>query len=175
MSICRKLLISIGGCTVVASFLLLGCGGGRSMGPARPLEAGQRGRGPSVLVATQGSPYKEAVTRGLVARLEPRPAHLQVVDVSELPPVRERDWDALVVMFSWERWRPEPHARAFIEKCSNPGKLVVLTTSGSGDRRMAGVDAVTSASELVRVDADAAELARRVEAILQTRGPAPAR
>jgi hypothetical protein len=145
------------------------------MVPARHLEAGQRGHGPSVLIATQGSPYKDAVTRGLVARLQPRPAHLQVVDVSELPPVRESDWDALVLMFSWERFRPEPHARAFIEKSSAPGKLVVLTTSGSGDRRMSDVDAVTSASELHRSDADAEELARRVEAVLQLRAPAPAR
>jgi hypothetical protein len=168
----RRLLTLIGALSVAFALLALGYSMLYSMDSARPFEAGKRGNGPSVLIATQGSAYKDAVSRGVVSRLSARPAHLKVIDVSALPPVFEREWDALVLMSSWERWQPEPHTRNFIERCAEREKLVVLTTSGAGDARLPCIDAVTSASELDRADTDAAELARRVEAIL-SRSAAP--
>jgi hypothetical protein len=156
----------IGAVSVAAVLFALAYDRLHSMRPARPYESGQRGAWPSVLIATQGSAYKDAVSRALVNQLAARPAHLKVIDVSELAPVLEREWDAVVLLFSWERWQPEPHSRTFIGRCSDREKLVVLTTSGGGDERLPCVDTVTSASELTRADADAAELARRVEAVL---------
>jgi hypothetical protein len=166
MRVLRKLLTLIGYLTLASAVFAVSYVWMHSMRTARPFELGQRGSRPSVLIATQGSAYKDAVTRALVSRLAAGPAHVKVIDVSELPPVLERDWDTVVLMFSWERWQAERHARAFIERCGEREKLVVLTTSGGGDERLPCVDTVTSASELQHARADAAELGARVAAVL---------
>lgn len=142
-----------------------------SMDPALAFEVGERGERPAVLVTTQGSAYKDAVVRSFVERLAPRVAYIRVVDVSALPSIGERDWDALVVLHTWESRQPQPDARAFVGRVTDRSKLVVLTTSGSGDERMPSVDAITSASEVARAHADAAELFRRTELVLHGRAP----
>ena len=166
MRVIRRFPMLAGAVSVAVVLFVLACSRLHFMRPAHPYESGQRGAGPSVLIATQGSAYKDAVSRALVSQLATRPAHVKVIDVSQLPPVLEREWDAVVLMFSWERRKPEAHARTFVERCSDRDKLVVLTTSGGGDEHLPLVDTVTSASELQRTDADAAELARRVEVVL---------
>jgi hypothetical protein len=143
-----------------------------SMDPAPAFEVGQRGQRPAVLVATQGSAYKDAVVRSFVERLKRRVAYVRVVDVSALPSVGERDWDALAVLHTWESRQPQPDARAFVGRVTDRSKLVVLTTSGSGDEKMPAVDAITSASEVARAHADATELFRRTERVLDGRAPA---
>jgi hypothetical protein len=42
--------------------------------------------------------------------------------------------------------KPQPDAKAFIERASDPKKVLVVTTSGSGKERLAGVDAISAAS-----------------------------
>lgn len=137
-----------------------------AMGPVEPREFGERGRGPAALIATQGSAYKDAIVDTLTQHLQATPLYLRVVDISQLTSVDEREWDAIVLLHSWERWQPPPAVQQFVERLKERGKLVVLTTSGSGDSRMACVDAVTSASELSRAHGDAEELLGRVERVL---------
>jgi len=137
-----------------------------AMQPVPERELGTRGGGPAVLVAAQGSPYKDAVADTLIRHLREKPAYVRVEDVSQLPLVDERDWDAIVLLHSWQRWQPPPVVQEFVERLKDRRKLVVLTTSGSGESRMACVDAVTSASEVSRAHGDAEELLHRVDQIL---------
>jgi hypothetical protein len=139
-----------------------------AMQPVEPRELGERGHGPAVLIATQGSAYKNAIVDTLIQRLQTLPTYLRIIDISQLPAVDEQQWDALVVLHSWERWQPPPAVQGFVERLKARSKLVVLTTSGGGDSRMACVDAVTSASELSRTRADGDELLGRVERVLGT-------
>lgn len=137
-----------------------------AMRPVPTRELGARGTGPAVLVAAQGSPYKDAVADTVTRHLREKPAYVRVEDVSQLPQADERDWDAIVLLHSWERWQPPPVVQEFVERLKDRRKLVVLTTSGSGESRMACVDAVTSASEVRRAPADAEELLQRVDQVL---------
>jgi hypothetical protein len=121
-----------------------------------------------VLIATQGSTYKNAVVETLSQHLQEKSVHVRVVDISQLSTVDERDWDAIVLLHSWEHWQPPPAVQAFVERSKDRGRLVVLTTSGSGGSCMACVDAVTSASELSRTRGDAEELLGHVERLLET-------
>lgn len=138
------------------------------MQPVATRELGSRGVGPAVLVAAQGSPYKGAVSDTVTRHLHERPAYVRVVDISQLPQVDEQVWDAIVLLHSWERWQPPPVVQQFVERMNDRGKLVALTTSGSGESRMACVDAVTSASQVSRAREDAEELLRRVGRVLNT-------
>jgi rhodanese-related sulfurtransferase len=116
-----------------------------------------------VLVATQGSDFKNAVVEGVVAQLKGRPVNIQVIDVTELLNIKVDDWDAIVVLHTWENWQAEPTAKLFIEQQPNLNKIIVLTTSGDGHLKMPGVDAITSASLLQDVAKHVDLISRRID------------
>jgi len=142
-----------------------------SMSPAKPFTVNGPEARDHVLVATQGSAYKDAVVQGVTARLGARGAYVSVVDVGALGDVREAEWSAIVVIHTWEGGKPPPVVKAFVDRVSARDKLVVLTTSGDGDKHMDGVDAITSASALANAPSHADEIARRVEKLLTPSGP----
>jgi Na+-transporting methylmalonyl-CoA/oxaloacetate decarboxylase gamma subunit len=122
-----------------------------------------------LLIATQGSAYKDAVVDDLVSRLRGQPVYVRVVDVSSLPDVDEANWTAILVVHTWEYQRPQPAARDFIERAKDRKKLVVLTTSGEGNQAMEGVNAVTSASSMNNIIADVDALMTRLAPLLGSR------
>jgi hypothetical protein len=142
-----------------------------SMQPAHSFEVQGSAAGPRVLIATQGSPFKDAVLAGLVEHLKTRAARAQVIDVATLAKVHAADWDVIVILHTWEMHKPPPAVAAFIDRVPDRHKLVVLTTSGGGDFRMPGVDAISAASKRVDVPARVLELSRRIDAVLDARPP----
>jgi hypothetical protein len=141
-----------------------------SMQPARAFEAGAPQAPTRVLIATQGSVFKDAVVASVVEYLKRRQTYVKVVDVSTLADVKAADWSAVLVIHTWQYGKPPTSVGEFAGREGAVRNVVVMTTSGSGKERLAGVDAVSAAS----VDQDAAtrasELIRRLGTIL---GPAP--
>jgi hypothetical protein len=137
-----------------------------SMSAARPFEVNDPQSSPRVLIATQGSEFKDAVVAGVVEHLEARAAYVKVIDVSALPGVDVSEWNAIVLLHTWEMRKPPEDVKAFVDRTRNSGKLVVLTTSGSGDFKLDGVDAISSASIIADVPARTADIAARLDAIL---------
>ncbi len=137
-----------------------------SMDLARAFEVAGSPSGPRVLIATQGSAFKDALTTGLVEHLQRRSAHVKVIDVSGLKAVQRNDWDAIVVIHTWEMRKPPPAVKAFVDQTPAPGKLVVLTTSGAGTFALAGVDAISAASQMADAPARVSEMAVKLDAIL---------
>jgi hypothetical protein len=140
-----------------------------SMAKARSYEVAGGASGPQVLIATQGSAFKDAVVAGLVERLKARSAHIQVIDVGMLAGVRETQWDAIVVVHTWQMGKPPAEVRTFAERMRDREKLAVLTTSGAGSFKLQGVDAVSAASSLADVPERVHELLDRVDRILARR------
>jgi hypothetical protein len=121
---------------------------------------------PKVLIATQGSEYKDAVTAGLLEHLKARSAAVQVIDVGDLAAVQPAQWKAIVLIHTWEMGTPPSGVQDFIDKLPSLDRLVVHTTSGQGDGKPNGVDAVTGASTMEDVPAKVKELATRVDLVL---------
>lgn len=119
-----------------------------------------------VLVATQGSAYKDLVTERVVDHLAGQGVAVQVVDVTTLGNVDASPYDAVVLLHTWENWEPQPDAAAFLAAHPDQERLVVLATSGSGDELIDGVDGISSASVMDRAPADADSLIARVERVL---------
>jgi hypothetical protein len=138
-----------------------------SMEPAREFEV-NRGDSPraKVLIATQGSAFKDSIVAGVVVHLQPRPVYVKVIDVAELGAVEDADWDAIVVIHTWQMSEPPPDAQRFISRARNPHKVIVLSTSGGGALKMAGIDAISSASEMIDVPQRVAEIDARVDSLL---------
>lgn len=73
-----------------------------SMAPAREFEVNRRDAPQAkVLIATQGSAFKDSIVAGIVTHLQPQPIYVKVIDVGGLKEVRETDWAAIVVIHTW--------------------------------------------------------------------------
>lgn len=102
-----------------------------------------------VLIATQGSEFKNKVTGGIVDYFKADSVYIEVVDITSLPTIDPRKYNALVIIHTWENWKPPITVQTFIEKYPEfSNKIVVLTTSGEGSYKMEGVDAITGESKL---------------------------
>jgi hypothetical protein len=137
-----------------------------SMSTARAFEVNDPRSSPRVLIATQGSEFKDAVVARVVEHLKARAAYVKVIDISALPGVDDGGWNAIVLLHTWEMRKPPREVQAFVDWARGSGKLVVLTTSGAGDFKIDGVDAISSASVVADAAARAADIVGKLEAIL---------
>lgn len=119
-----------------------------------------------VLIATQGSEYKNSLTKGIIDHLRPQQVYIKVIDVSGLDTVNADEWDALVIMHTWEV-TPQKDAARFIKKAYNPNKMLVVSTSGDGGNKIEGVDAITGTSIITDVNSHVQLLCNRLYNILQ--------
>jgi hypothetical protein len=133
---------------------------------ARAFDAGAPTAAQRVLIATQGSLFKDALVSGIVNHLKSRPVYVSVIDVSGLPKIETSDWNAIVVIHTWEYSKPQADAKAFVDRLSDRGKIIVVTTSGSGAARMPGVDAISAASLMDEPPMQLATISQRLDALL---------
>ncbi len=165
-SIWRKLLLAIAGLVFATVAFGTWYKVHYAMDMAAALSVPGAPGAPRVLIATQGSHYKDAVTAGLVEHLKGRSATIEVIDVADLGKVKPEQWNAIVVIHTWEMDRPPVEVEEFINGLPSRGKLVVHTTSGQGDAKLDGVDAVSGASNIEDAGEKVRELAARVDAVL---------
>lgn len=141
-----------------------------SMDVARAFEVNDPSAVPRVLVATQGSAFKDAVVAGVTERLKVRGTYVKVVDVSSLPEMGQGEWGAIVIIHTWEMGKPPPVVQEFVGRARAPGNLVILTTSGRGDFGIDGVDVISSASRMEDVSLRVTDVLKRIDAILNLSG-----
>lgn len=137
-----------------------------SMDAARAFEVAGAPGGAKTLIATQGSAFKDAITAGLVEHLRRRSASARVIDVAGLGSIQPEDWDVIVVIHTWEMRKPPAAVQAFADRTRQKDNIVVLTTSGAGDFKLAGVDAISAASQMADVPQLLEEMTVRIDAIL---------
>jgi hypothetical protein len=137
-----------------------------SMEEAKPYEFNDKGLSQKVLIATQGSRFKDAIVQGIIDQLKPLPVYIKVLDVSQLTNVNESDWSAIVILHTWEYYEPQKEAKAFVDRVVSKKKIVVLSTSGSGIEMMKGIDGITSASAMEEVQAKTDQIVLRIKALL---------
>lgn len=120
-----------------------------------------------ILIATQGSDFKNKVTKGIVDYFKSDSIYIQVVDVGELQNIDPKDFNAIVVIHTWENWKPPISVQLFIEKNKDrKNKIAVLTTSGEGTYKMEGVDAFTGESILTDVPFFVDKIVEQVNGLL---------
>ncbi|MBY0436454.1 MAG: hypothetical protein K2U26_20360, partial [Cyclobacteriaceae bacterium] len=118
------------------------------MEEAQPFEINTMAMEKHMLIATQGSEFKNAVVEGVIAQLKPYDIFIKVIDVSQLPNIKEQDWSAIVILHTWEYSKAQKDAQRFVETAPDKNKIVALSTSGGGAEKIAGIDGVTSASQM---------------------------
>ena len=112
-----------------------------------------------LLIATQGS----GITKAVVGRYESGPIYIKVIDVSELVEIDPDDFNAILVVHTWENWKPPAEVKSFVERTKkDANKIVILTTSGEGSYKMEGVDALTGESILDEVPVLSGKIVERL-------------
>lgn len=140
-----------------------------SMGEAKTFEVNTVDMGSKLLIATQGSDFKNTVTQGIVDNYRSDSIFIKVIDVSALTEIIPDDYDAILVIHTWEYEKPPASVSLFIEKeKSHKDKIVVMTTSGPGTSKMEGVDAITGESILEAAPAIVEMIIARLNRLLVT-------
>ncbi len=120
-----------------------------SMEEAETFQVNSPDFGPKLLIATQGSTFKNTITNGIVHYYKQDSVFIKVIDIASLPDIDPEDYNAITVIHTWENWKPPVIVKSFIERTKEySDKIVVLTTSGEGTYKMENVDAITGESKM---------------------------
>lgn len=120
-----------------------------------------------ILIATQGSEFKDKVVAGLVEKLRERDIFIKVIDVSSLPSIDVDDYNAIVLLHDWELQKPPAVVEQFLKKSGNNKKLVVLATSGGSDTSMEGIDGISGESILDEAPDRVNQIMLRLEPLIK--------
>lgn len=102
-----------------------------------------------LLIATQGSAFKNIITSNITGHYKKDSIYIKVIDVSQLSEIDPANFKAIVIIHTWENWKPPKEVQSFIEQnISNQNKIVVLSTSGKGSFKIKEIDAITGESQL---------------------------
>lgn len=122
----------------------------------------------SLLVATQGSDFKDSLTNVIVNHFKSGSIYIQVIDVSSLEEVDVEDFDAITIIHTWENWKPPVEVQSFVDRTKDDEeKIVVMTTSGEGSYKMDGIDAFTGESIIANVPDFAERIIDSLNSILK--------
>jgi len=122
-----------------------------------------------VLIASQGSGFKNALVKSLTEHLGEKQIYIKVVDVSALEGVNEDDWDAVVLIHTTEKWKLQPDVKEYLDRVKDLSKVILLTTSSSGEWKTEdyNIETITSASKMSGVKSLAAKILTRLDSILE--------
>ncbi|CAD5265584.1 MULTISPECIES: hypothetical protein [unclassified Imperialibacter] len=162
----HKVIVWFVSLIIIGFFTIWWTMGPEPMKTAQPYSVNDPAMRNKVLIATQGSDFKDALVKEVVAGLEISPVFIQVIDISGLDSIKEMDWTAIVIIHSMEYWNPGRHVEDFVNRTSESHKLIVLSTSGEGSSKLEGIDGISSASRLSEVSEKSREIVRRVMAII---------
>ncbi len=120
-----------------------------------------------LFIAAQSSDFKNKVTSGIVKHFKLDSIYIQVFDIKELGGVDPKDFDALVIIHTWEYGEPPDTVKAFLDKTiTKKDKIIILTTSGEGSYKMEDVDAIAGESKLENAPVFVEQIIRRLTILL---------
>ena len=94
---------------------------------------------------------------------------IDVIDVSTLSEIAPEDYDAILLIHTWEYGKPPESVQSFMDKNSDfKGKMVVMTTSGEGSEKMKNIDAISGESILKDSPVIVAKIIARLNPLLTT-------
>lgn len=121
------------------------------MDKVAPFELNDTSLDSHILIATQGSAYKDRVVADVISSFYYDSIYIKIIDVHELGKETTTDWDAMVILHTWEIGEPPQPVTDFIVNVEDRRKLIVIATSGSGEEGIEGIDGISSASLMYEI------------------------
>ncbi len=120
---------------------------------AEPFEINTLNPTKKILIATQGSDFKDTLTKVLCDSLKQSSVYIRGIDVGGLAEVNDAEWDRILIINSYIIWLNKD-VDQFITRTRATDKILVFVTSGGADwlpQPEFTVDAITSASKKVYI------------------------
>jgi hypothetical protein len=116
--------------------------------PAESFEVNSPDLSKKILVATQGSEFKDGLVDAFCARLAAQPMYVKVIDVSGLDDVDTNEWSKVLVINTAMMNIMSGPARRLVARREGLDNVLLLITSGGGDFKPTDleVDALSGAS-----------------------------
>lgn len=126
------------------------------------------GHSKKIAIATQGSPFKNAIVTNIVNHYKKDSVFINVDDISKLPTLSAHEYDVIIILHTWEYGNPPNVVSQFIEKnISAKEKLLILATSGQGTHKIDGVDALAGASIIENASDISDDIIEKIEKLLK--------
>lgn len=138
-------------------------------GVIEPYQVGDPNASLKVLIATQGSEFKEDLSKKIIKNLENDSIYISVIDCTTLKKENAADWQAIVIMHTTKAHKIPGYVSTFLEGLSDYSNLVLISTSGGGDEVITEfeVDAISTASSRSLTDTIAGLAISKIKNILQ--------
>lgn len=112
------------------------------------------GRKDNVLIATEGSNFKESVLEKVVDFCKGNGISLSIINVSQLTDIEAKNWDGIIILSAIINYKLDPAIDKFLENNQDYNEIFMYNTSTStvlekGDRK---IDAITSASKETNIN-----------------------
>tara|TARA_R100000935_G_scaffold15425_2_gene30776 strand:+ start:7667 stop:8152 length:486 start_codon:yes stop_codon:yes gene_type:complete len=121
-----------------------------------------------ILIATQGSDFKDAIVTNLINFYKKDSVHLKTIDVTQLRQVKPNEYNAIILLHTWEYGKPPRIVSQFInENSALKNKMIVYATSGAGNNKIEGIDAMAGESILENASDVSDEVIEKIESILK--------
>ena len=122
-----------------------------------------------LLIATQGSEFKNQLTKNVVNHYKLDSIFIRVIDISHLEDIEPKSFNAILVLHTWESLKPPIVVETFMNNSiAHQNRIVVLTTSGNGSYKMEDIDAITGASNMANIDLFTERIIKRIDPLINT-------
>lgn len=167
----KKLLFAVLGMVLCFFLFLLWYQYRYAMDVVEPYTVNSSSLEKKLLIATQGSEFKNTVTEGIIQHFETDSIFIKVIDITSLEKIDPDVFDAIVLLHTWENWKPPVEVKSFVERTkASKDKIIVMTTSGEGSYKMEEVDAIVGESNLVEAVAVTDRIITGIALILEPNG-----
>jgi hypothetical protein len=121
-----------------------------------------------VLIANQGSEFKDAVVEKLRDEMRESSISFTVQKLNTLGRVKPEEWDAVVILHAVKIGSINKNVERFFNRIDDYSKVIVCTTCGDKDRvsEKYGIDSITAASKKEEVSILAQQIEKRLQNIL---------
>jgi len=137
-----------------------------SMDKAIAFEVNDKSLETRLLIATQGSDFKNELVDRLVDSLRSHPVYIEVRDIDILPEIQVLDWSGIVVIHTWEYAKPPKEVSNFALQNDSLTNVIFFATSGGGSYAIEGIDAISGASNPDKTDGYLNQILDRIRPLI---------
>ena len=121
-----------------------------------------------VLIANQGSEFKNAVVEKLREEMKGSHVSFTVQKLNILSRASPDEWDVVVILHAVKMGSVNKNVERFLNRVNDPSNVIVCTTCGQEDviPGKYGIDSITAASQEYEIEAAATRIAEQLRGIL---------
>lgn len=117
-------------------------------GVIEPFEVGDSKAETRILIASQGSDFKNSLVNKLVDEFKASDNYLSIIDCTELEKENHEYWDAVIIIHTMQIHKMPKEAQLFLAAENDLSRIMLVSTSGGGDDFVTDfdVDAISTPS-----------------------------